>query len=250
MKALILEDEAFAADRLANMLSELAPDMEIVDQLEGVEETVNWFANHPSPDLVFMDIHLADGSCFEIFDQVQLTCPIIFTTAYDQYAIKAFEVNSLSYLLKPLEKDALQKALDKFEAAHQKPLPFNYTELAQLLEPKPDYRTRFLVTKGQSLIPIETDQISYFLTKEGVVRLVTQSNDHYPLSQKLEVLEKQLNPKNFFRANRQFLVHASSVKRVHYFFNGKLKVDLQPTTDTEVIISRLKAAEFKAWLGE
>lgn len=250
MKAVVLEDEAFAANRLAQLLDELAPEIEIIARLESVEESVAWFSENSAPDLVFMDIHLADGSCFEIFEQVQLSCPIIFTTAYDQYAVKAFDVNSISYLLKPLEKSALQKALQKFESARQKPLPFNYNELAQLLKPKTSYKTRFLVTKGQSLVPIETEQIAYFLTKEGVVRLVTQSDNHYPLSQKLEELEKQLNPKDFFRANRQFLVHSSSVKRVHHYFNGKLKVDLHPSAEAEVVISRLKASEFKAWLGE
>ncbi len=250
MKAVIVEDERFAAERLEKMIIEIANDISIIAKIESVEEAVDWFAQNQNVDLIFMDIHLADGSCFEIFNQIKITSPVIFTTAYDQYALKAFEVNSISYLLKPIDKLELEKAIIKFKNNFQSEQSFDFSQLASLIQNKKEFKNRFLLNKGQTLVPVEANDVAYFVMKDGVLRLVTKNNDSFLMNQKLEDLESQLDPFQFFRLNRQFLVHAQSVKKVHNYFNGKLKVELEPTIESEVLVSRLKASEFKKWLGE
>ena len=251
MKVVIIEDEPRAMARLNDLLDELDAGVDVLAKIESVAEAVEWFRTNEAPDLIFIDIHLSDGSSFEIFDRVQLSSPIVFATAYDQYALKAFEVNSVDYLLKPIDRQALERSVSKFRAVHSKSLSVDYSLISQMIEQKvSSYKTRFLVSKGPSLIPIEVGQIAYFYTLKGGVFLCTKANEQHMVNFNLEELEKMLDPHDFFRLNRQFIAHSESVVRVHNYFNSKLKIELFPVPDVEVLVSRLKAADFKRWMGE
>lgn len=251
MNVVIIEDEPRAAERLKNLLLEIDPTLIILAQIESVVEAIEWFKGHQTPDLVFMDIHLSDGSSFDIFDQVQLASPVVFTTAYDQYALKAFEVNSVDYLLKPIDVEALERSVSKFKALHFKPNEIDFSSISQLITEKDkSYKSRFLVSKGPSLIPIDVSDIAYFFTNEGAVYLCTKNKEHHAINFNLEELDAVLDPHHFFRLNRQFITHSESVRRVHNYFNSKLKVELHPTPANDVIVSRLKASDFKRWMGE
>lgn len=248
---MIIEDEQHAGERLQQLLIGLDQRAEVLSILESVKEAVQWFQTNTPPDLMFLDIHLADGSSFEIFNEVTIDCPVVFTTAYDQYALKAFEVNSVDYLLKPIDKDDLSRALKKFEKQYARKDRFDYSALTQLINrPTENYKQRFLVNKGSSLVPVSTSEIAYIHTDNGLVYLKTLSNVRYVLNYKLEELEQMLDPKTFFRANRQFITSSASILKVHPFFNGKLKIEVQPSFPSDIVVSRLKATDFKAWLGE
>lgn len=251
MRVLIIEDEIHAAERLQQLLQQLNPNLEVISVLESISETVAWFHEHSAPDMAFFDIHLADGLSFDIFRKAQVECPVVFTTAYDQYALKAFEVNSLDYLLKPIDVKDLERALGKFEKQYSKPPVFDYSALTKLMsQPGNTYKERFLVTKGSSLIPVSVADIAYICTDNGLVYLHTHGKDKYLINYKLEELEQMLNPRQFFRANRQFITSNASIQKVHPYFNSKLKIEVAPNYPTEIIVSRLKASEFKTWLGE
>lgn len=251
MRILIIEDEQHAGERLRQLLFGFDMEVEVLPILESVKEAVQWFQNNIAPDLLLLDIHLADGSSFEIFNKVTIDCPVVFTTAYDQYALKAFEVNSVDYLLKPIDKGDLNRALKKFEKQYGKKDNFDYSALTQLIKgPSENYKQRFLVNKGSSLVPVNTNEIAYIHTDNGLVFLNTLSGAKYVLNYKLEELEQMLDPKAFFRANRQFITSSISIRKVHPFFNGKLKIEVKPAYDAEIIVSRLKASGFKTWLGE
>lgn len=251
MRILIIEDELHAAERLQELLLQLDASIEVVAILDEIVESTAWFQSNEAPDLAFFDIHLADGSSFEIFKRAQVDCPIVFTTAYDQYALKAFEVNSLDYLLKPIDVKDLERALGKFKKQYSAPASFDYSALTKLInQPARNYKERFLVTKGSSLIPVAVSEVAYIHTDNGLVYLQTHGKDKYLLNYKMEELEQMLDPKKFFRANRQFITSSTSIQKVHPYFNSKLKIDVQPKHSTEIVVSRLKASEFKAWLGE
>lgn len=251
MKVLIIEDEAPAARRLAQLVKECRPGTEIVAQLDSVETAVEWLNNNPAPDLAFMDIQLADGLSFDIFKATAVKCPVIFTTAYDEYAIKAFKVNSIDYLLKPIDKQELASAFDKFDGLKNQPSPepLNISEIVKAFGGQ-QYRTRFLVKQGQRLIPVGTEEIAYFFAEEKLVFILTHDNHKYAIDYTLEQLETQLDPQHFFRANRKFMVSMKSVKDIHLSFNGKLKLYLNPPHNgEEIYVSRERAPEFKNWLG-
>jgi len=251
-RVIIIEDELHAGERLKRMLESQVDHIEVLCILESIDEATQWLSNNSQPDLAFFDIQLSDGLSFEIFDRVVVECPIIFTTAYDQYAIKAFEVNSVDYLLKPIDKDDLERAIEKYQSHFQKQGDtINYAELAGMLKKvTSQYKSRFLVSKGASLIPIGVEDIAYFNTHDSLVYLNTFQGKRYVVSHRLDELEGTLDPKLFFRANRQFITHHQSVTKVHPFFNGKLRIELIPANQDEVVVSRLKAAQFKEWLGE
>jgi len=255
MKIVLIEDEAPASRRLEKMVKELAPEAETIAVLDSVSSSIAFFQSNPAIDLVFLDIQLADGLSFEIFEQVQINAPIIFTTAYDEYALKAFKVNSIDYLLKPIDKEALQKSLEKRRLLQQtSPDTALQKNLAQIIQQmqgeKQAYKARFLVKMGEKLISIAEQEIAYFQAEEKMVLLHTQQSKKYMLDYSLDELENLLNPANFFRLNRQFITHLQAIKSINTYFNGKLKLQLSPENSEDVIVSREKSPSLKEWLDQ
>ncbi len=251
MRVIIIEDEAPAFRRLQKLLEEHDESIEIIEVLDSVEDSVKWLQNHQQPDLIFSDIQLSDGISFEIYEQVKLSTPVIFTTAFDEYMLKAFRVNSIDYLLKPIKPEELQQAIQKYRDLYaQNALPRQ--DLGDLLQQVQlngqQYKSRFLVKQGDRLLSVETDQIAYFMTRHGVVHLVTNENKKYLMDQSLDVLMSQLNPQRFFRVNRQFIVHFPSIVTVHRYHKGKLLVDLKPKPMDDLVVSAEKSSELKEWL--
>lgn len=254
MNVLIIEDEAPAFRRLQKVLEELRPTLKIIEVIDSVEESVKWFKNHNMPDLIFMDIQLSDGISFEIFDQVEIKKPVIFTTAFDEYMLKAFKVNSIDYLLKPIKKDELESSLSKYEDLRQ---AFSTTEefdlnklIGQIRMDDRKYKTRFLVKQGEKLLSIETPDIAYFQSKNGVVYLATVNERKYIMDFTLDELMQQLEPQKFYRINRQFIANFSEINTVHKYHKGKLLVELNQKTDDSVTVSAEKATDFKDWFGD
>lgn len=251
MKALIIEDEKAAVRNLKALLDEVAPRTEIVAVLDSVTECVMWFGANPAPDVVFMDIHLADGSSFEIFEHVQITCPIIFTTAYDEYALKAFKVNSISYLLKPIGAADLQQALEKLHTLHaasdaEKSLGM----LIRSLQKRESYKTHFLIPhKGDKLLPLAVEQVQYFYIADGTTKAVVSDRESYVLPHTLDELTESLDPARFFRANRQYLISRSAVRDLDLWFNNRLAINLKIPTDDKILVSKLRVNEFKTWFA-
>lgn len=245
MKIVIVEDEAIAARNLARLLSKAAPDFEVVAVLPSVEASVRWLREHPAPDALFLDVQLADGLSFEIFDAVEIDAPVVFTTAYDQYALRAFEVAGVDYLLKPIEPARLATAIERLRGRAAPPplarLAREYGEATR------QYKSRFLVHSGETLHSIEVERIAYFV-KELVVRLVTVEGRGHALSQSLDDLENLLDPTRFFRLNRQVLASIDAIDKAHRGFKGKLEVTLKPATAEPVTVSQERAAAFRAWL--
>ena len=252
MKALIIEDEVLAAQSLQKLVSEVAPDIEIIGMLQSIEESVAWFNENPMPDLVFMDIHLADGSSFAIFEQVQITCPVIFTTAYDEYALKAFEVSSIDYLLKPINRNDLTRAMNKFNTLVGEKM--NNSEaidaLLRQIGMKKSYKSCFLVPERDKLIPLATANIAYFYIDTKTVKAVALDEHTYYMSQTLDDIMLQLNPNDFFRANRQFIVSRKAIKDLTIWFGNKLSLNLIVKIPEEIIISKAKVSEFKNWFSK
>lgn len=248
MKALIIEDEIMAAKTLKKLLGEVSPDTEIVGVLESIEDSVDWISQHPMPDLIFMDIHLADGTSFAIFDRVTVTCPVIFTTAYDEYALKAFEVNSIDYLLKPISKEALERAVGKYHSMSSKTIGQQQLDvLLKQLGAKPKYKSCFLLPERDKLVPLPTSEIAYAYIDTKTVKLVTFDNKMFYMNQTLDDILAQLDPQMFFRANRQFVVSRNAVKDVSVWFGNKLAINLVVETPEKIIVSKARVAEFKAW---
>ena len=253
MRILIIEDEIPAAKRLEKLILECKPEATILDVIDTVEDAVDWFENNDEPDLVISDIQLADGVSFEIYENLELECPIIFATAYDQYAIKAFELNSIDYLLKPFSKETLQKSFDKLDKMNPGVSSLQELDLSSLISQAStgnSYKQRFLISKGDALIPISTDQIAYIYTEDKAVMIKTNDGKSYFLTYSLDELETQLNPNQFFRLNRQFITSINAIARISQYFNGKLKVELTPAQEGEVIVSRAKTPVFKNWLEQ
>ncbi len=255
MKVLIVEDEAPAFRRLQKILEEIDPQIEIVEVLDSVEESVKWFGIQNAPDLVFMDIQLSDGLSFEIFDSIKINRPVIFTTAFDEYMLRAFKVNSIDYLLKPIKKEELKASLFKYEQmknafGSQHELPDLNALISQIRLDDKKYKTRFLVKKGDELISVETSEIAYFQTRHGVVHMITFSERTHIMDFNLDELMHQLDPGQFYRLNRQFIVHFPAIKKVHKYHKGKLLVELQHPTEEALTVSSEKATDFKNWLGD
>ena len=251
MKALIIEDESIAAQALEMLIKETSPETEIIALLQTIEESVEWLEENPMPDLVFMDIHLADGSSFAIFEKTEITCPIIFTTAYDEYALKAFEVNSIDYLLKPINKADLERALNKyknFTAASEKTSLDGL--LAQMNGLKKKYKTCFLIPERDKLIPLVTSNIAYFYIDTKTVKAIAMDGHTYYLNQTLDDIMAQLDPEQFFRANRQFIIARTSVKDMSVWFGNKLAINLIVPTPEKIIVSKARVGEFKSWFAE
>ncbi|GAB3883280.1 LytR/AlgR family response regulator transcription factor [Spirosoma agri] len=261
MNVVIIEDEARTARQLERMLKKYDPTLHIVAQLPSVNEAVAWFreqghgqpGHHQSspPDLVFMDIHLEDGLAFTIFEQTGLTVPVIFTTAYEEYMIKAFKVNSIDYLLKPVDYDELVAALEKFKAIRTQPgLPDLNTLLALIQKPRdPAYKERFMVSLGTKIRSVEVTDVAYFFSEEKATFLITREGLSLPVEYSLDQVSGMLDPVRFFRVNRQFLVARPAIHAIHAYSAGKLKLDLLPASRHEVFVSLSRITEFKDWLG-
>lgn len=251
MNALIIEDESFAAQALESLVKETDPEVEIITVLQTIEESVEWFEENTMPDLVFMDIHLADGSSFAIFDKVDISCPIIFTTAYDEYALKAFEVNSIDYLLKPINKGDLERALAKYKS-FKSPSPKASLEglLEQIGGMKKKYKTCFLIPERDKLIPLATSNIAYVYIDTKTVKAIAMDGHTYYLNQTLDEVMAQLDPEVFFRANRQFIISRHAVKDLSVWFGNKLAVNLTVPVPEKIIVSKARVGEFKTWFAE
>lgn len=251
MRTLIIEDEKAALRNLKAAMQEVDTDFDIVGETDSVTDTLEWFACHSMPELVFMDIHLADGSAFGIFEQVDITCPIIFTTAYDEYALQAFRVNSIAYLLKPISSADLQMAIDKLKllgGAKAEGTKTDFQAVMHALKREEGYKTHFLVpVKGDRFVPVSVDQISYFYISDGVVKAVLQSSETFIFQQTLDELAEQLNPRLFFRANRQYIIAHKAVVGVSLWFGGRMVLQLTPPTDEKVIISKARVPAFREW---
>lgn len=251
MNVVIIEDEERTARQLERMLKKYDTSLQILAQLPSVQEAVDWFKENALPDLAFMDIHLEDGLAFSILERVPLTLPIIFTTAYDEYMIKAFRVNSIDYLLKPVDFEQLAAALDKFKTLRSQPAAPDMGVLLQLLQKpqQPAYKERFMVAIGAKILSVEVTNTAYFHSEEKATFLVTREGQHLPVEYSLDQLTDLLNPTDFFRANRQFLVSRRAIQHIHAYSAGKLKLDLVPPARQEVFISMSRLSEFKDWLG-
>lgn len=252
MKVVIVEDELAASENLAYMLNILQDKLEVLAVLDSVKTAIDYFSKNQEADLVFMDIHLADGLSFEIFDAVKIDAPIIFTTAYDQYALKAFKLNSIDYLLKPIDEDELEVSLAQFKGQLKgKGLINNQVEglLSLLQDQKKTYKSMYLVHHRDELIPLKTDKIAYLYIENGIVKAVTKDRQTHIIEQKLEDVENDLDPSDFHRLNRQFIVQRDSIAGIKQYFNGKLIISVMPPHEEKVIVSKAKATEFKNWMN-
>jgi DNA-binding LytR/AlgR family response regulator len=250
MRIVIIEDEMFAARRLENMIHEYDPSIEVAATLESVKDSITWFRSNKEPDLIFLDIQLEDDLCFSIFDQVKVSSQIIFTTAFDEYAIKAFKLKSIDYLLKPVNREELSQAISKFKNwNNEKPVLINPEELrSMIVQQKVQYRERFSVTVGEKLKTISVDDIAYFYSTSGITFAVINTKNQYSIDLSLDAIKEQLDPAGFFRVNRQYLVKLKAIANVHVFPKSRLKLDLNPASSEEIFVSQEKVPEFKRWL--
>lgn len=250
MKVAIIEDEVLAVERFKKVLNEVV-DVDIENVLDSVESSVEYLKTNPQLDLLFMDIQLGDGRSFEILDQVEVKCPIIFTTAFDEYAVRAFKYNSIDYLLKPVRKEELHSAIEKFKKGNKLGNVRDIKELLlEMFHSSGNYKDRFLVKQGTKYLSINASEVAHIFTRERLLFLKTFDNKDYMIDGNLDELEKDLNPEKFFRANRQFIVSHRSVHQAFAWFDGKMKLSLIPDSYEDIVISRLKAGEFKKWLGK
>jgi DNA-binding LytR/AlgR family response regulator len=251
MRILIVEDETQAAQLLENLVKELEHDWVILDKLDTVKSTVRWLVHNPMPDLIFMDIQLADGLSFEIFDSHKIDAPVIFTTAYNEYALKAFKVNSIDYILKPLDREELKRALEKFKKLKHQPVSQHKIlesigHAMQMLTRK--YKERFMIRVGEHLRTIEVSNILYFYSQEKATFCYTTDNRSFILDYTLEQLDEMVDPQFFFRINRKYTVSAKGIQDIINHTNSRLKLILKGSTDADCIVAREKVQEFKNWL--
>jgi DNA-binding LytR/AlgR family response regulator len=250
MKALIIEDEILASKHLRQVLDE-AGDITVIAVLESIRESLAWFEKNPQPDILFMDIHLSDGSAFEIFKHVKISCPIVFTTAYDEYALKAFKVNSIDYLLKPIEVNDVRDALKKLkELTAAESMQTAIANLIASFKKGSKYKTHFLIpVKGDKLIPVQTSELACFYVDAGTIKTATFEGRTYALDFTLDDLTDLLDPEFFFRANRQYIISRKSIKDIDLWFNSRLSVNLCVAVPEKIVISRNRIQEFRNWFG-
>ncbi|MFZ4057808.1 MAG: LytR/AlgR family response regulator transcription factor [Ferruginibacter sp.] len=254
MRLLIIEDEEPAANRLSKMLLEIDPTIEVLGHIESVASAIKWCKENKMPDLVLSDIQLADGLSFEIFKAVNATCPVIFTTAYDQYAIDAFKVNSVDYLLKPIKREELVKAIEKYKNFHQtnNSANENLSKLLETISPNTiaNYKTRFIVRFGDHIKTINVEDIAYFYTEDKISFLTIKEGRRFTVDFNMDALEQALNPKNFFRINRQYIISIQAITEMFAYTKSRVLIKLNPPAKHETIVSTERSADFKAWLGD
>jgi len=259
MRILIVEDEDLAVKKLQKTLSEVEPSAEIAGVTDSIKNTVAWLQENDSPDLILMDIELADGQSFEIFNRTTVTSPVIFTTSYDEYALRAFKVNSVDYLLKPVQKEELEAAINKFKqtrtpvsnGAGKTGLDIDtlVKELQQKLHLK-EYRKRFLVKHAQKLVSIEVEDIAYFYSDGRLNFFKTEDNRKFVVDYTMDELEEMLDPEQYFRISRSFYVSVNSIDKIEDYFGNRLMLQLKPAVDKEALVSREKVTDFKKWMGK
>ncbi|MGG9964199.1 LytR/AlgR family response regulator transcription factor [Ferruginibacter sp. SUN106] len=254
MQILIVEDEELAVKKLQKTLLSVSTSATIAGVTDSIKSTVEWLQENPQPDLILMDIELADGQSFEIFNLTEVKSPVIFTTSYDEYALKAFKVNSVDYLLKPIQKEELQAALTKFQKIKGNSnadinIEVLVKELQQKLQPK-EYRKRFLVKHGQKLVSVEIDEIAYFYSDGRLNFFKTQDNKKFVVDYTMDELEDMLEPEKYFRISRSFYVSVNSIDKIDDYFGNRLILQLKPAVDKEALVSREKVTDFKKWMGK
>ncbi|MBX7108037.1 MAG: LytTR family DNA-binding domain-containing protein [Chitinophagales bacterium] len=253
MNIIIVEDEPLAARRLKKLVLELEKDAHVAAQLDSVKRTVLWLSENEAPDLILMDIQLSDGLCFDIFSAISIQIPVIFTTAYDEFALKAFKVNSVDYLLKPIDKNELQNALQKFRAQNYKGKTVLSGDqlnnvISLLARQQQNYKTRFLIKLGDRLEPVSVNDILYFTAEQKITLLLTAQGKKHIIEPSLDDLESQLDPAQFFRLNRQYIASLQAIGNIFTHLNGKLKVQLKGMQQDDIYVSRERAPAFRAWL--
>ena len=247
MKVVIIEDEYFSAEKLSHQLKHLNSAIEVLAIIPSVEKGLEWFHNNPEPDLIFSDIQLEDQQSFDLFKQLTIETPIIYTTAFDQYAINAFKQNGIDYLLKPISIEDLQSALKKYESLEYRMLKRGLH--LQVDKPKAEMKERFLVKKGSQLVVVKTTEVAYFKSDQKLTFLITFDQHKYIIEQTLDQITDQVDPKKFNRISRNRLVALESIDKIHNHFNGRLKLELLPPEDEEVFVSRERVQGFKDWLN-
>jgi len=254
MKVVIIEDEPHAQKELQRLLKNSSFDIDVLECIDSIEDAVEWIVSNKAPDLFFFDIQLSDGLSFEIFEHTEVKAPVIFTTAFDEYAIKAFKVNSVDYLLKPVKQEELNAALEKFEKLNQKTTESSGLKLEQIQEllqlNKPRYKTRFLCRIGDQITYVNTENIAYFKADNNEVLLITKDHHQYFINHSLDQLNDYLNPDDFYRVNRAYFVHLSAIKKISKYFNSRLLLKLHPETEGDVLISRVKVSDFLNWIDK
>ena len=258
MNALLVEDEDLAVRKLQKLLQDVAPDLTVAGVTDSIEASVAWLETNPAPDLIFMDIELADGQSFEIFDRVPVRSKVIFTTSYDEYALRAFKVNSIDYLLKPIQKEDLERSLQKFhDLTPERPEPtgagLNLDNLLSELRRQSgakEYRKRFLVRQGQRMLSIEVRDVAYFYTDERFSFFKTHANQKFLVDYTLDELFDMLDPAQFFRINRGVIVTHGAVEAIQPYFGNRLALGLKPAFEKEALVSREKVSDFKVWMGK
>jgi two-component system response regulator LytT len=247
MRILIVEDETAAYENLTDILSGIDPEIQIAGNTESIRQTVKWLKSNQVPDLILMDIHLSDGSAFSIFNSIKVETPIIFITAYDEYAIEAFKVNSIDYLLKPIKAEDMKRALDKFRKLTSHDVLKYLSQLTQFT-PFPKYKDKILIPVRDKLQPADLNDISCFYTTERSTRVFLKNGKSLPWSRSLDQIEANLNPADFIRANKQYIISRRSVLSITIWFDSRLLVTLDIETPERIYVSKNKAAEFKAWM--
>lgn len=250
LNVLIIEDEELAADRLESMLRDIDPGLQIMAKIGSVKESVKWLSTHTA-DLIFLDIQLSDGLSFGIFDRVSVQTPIVFTTAYDEYAIKAFQLNSIAYLLKPIRRNDLMESLQKYQAL-KSAFTIDFDRLlANLQGRKPEYKKRFLIQSGDKIRKVEISDIAWFYAMDKGVYFRTFQNNTYPADSSLDSLEQMVDPYQFFRINRKYLVNMDAIANMVAWSRGRIKLELKPKADDEFdsVVSIDRASDFRKWLN-
>lgn len=250
MRICIIEDEPAAVRRLEQLITQTKPDSQVVARLSSVEASVKWLSENPDPDLIFLDIQLADGLSFSIFQKVKTQAPVIFCTAYDEYALKAFKLKSIDYLLKPIEPEQLMQAFEKYESLLVKTEPINMETLRSLIaqDHLRNFKKRFMVKVGERIHSVNVHEVLYFFSAQKATFLQTKTGKRLMIEFSLEELEQLLDPMDFFRINRKYIINHQAIRDIFTFSNSRLKIYLQSCQDENILISREKVAEFKAWL--
>lgn len=249
IKTLIIEDEDSAAIRLKSLLTDIAPDIEVLDCIDSIDDAVIWFNKNSDPDLLLLDIQLADGLSFDIFKKVSIESFVIFTTAYDEYAIKAFELNSIDYLLKPIDKDKLKHSIEKFRKLNKPTSQISINDLVSAIEEKKsNYKKRFIINIGSKIKSIETIDIAYFYVLEKSTYLRTIQGRNYPIDFSLDKLEILIDPDQFFRINRQNMINYKVIEKINVFSKSRIKITTTPLNEHDLLVSANKSHSFRLWL--
>ncbi|MGB0391548.1 MAG: LytR/AlgR family response regulator transcription factor [Salibacteraceae bacterium] len=251
MKVLLIEDESLLAKELQRTIKSIRPNFEVVNVIRSVEEGVDWFSKKREIDLIISDIQLTDGTSFELFKQIQVSTPIVFTTAYDEFAIKAFKLNSIDYLLKPIDQKDLVVSIEKFEKLWGKNKILDVDVLNHLISKNTEqsYKSKFLIRVGDQYKKVDSDDIGFFFAEGNTVYLVQKNGKRLIVDHSLDQVTPQLDPKKFFRVNRQVLIHNSSIRGIHKYFNSRLKLEVSPQFETDVLVTRSRVSDFLTWMN-